>query len=337
VYVLDTTSERIETVRVVLAQLNLTDQPTQFQTKMNNFIHAIKSNLNFYKATPLYYKCKDDSFSLYKPAGVKLPDLRVEQQNLPTNLYIRNDHKIDSIREIQKLLNEKLKLTLIDQNIDEIKDTFLKIVEESFTEPKSGSLEGLTTSVYIMINKIIESPELTKSLAMLPFKKYSIALHSVNVMALAIAYGLNHKYSKTNLRILALASLLHDVGKVQLSSEILTASQALTDEEFNYIKLHPTSGYNILKRCRFADEKISQTALLHHERINGHGYPNGIKRIPVFSQIAGIIDCYEVLINDQRPYRNTLSPYEALDVIKNEMINGKFNKSIFEKFVCSLS
>jgi HD-GYP domain-containing protein (c-di-GMP phosphodiesterase class II) len=78
------------------------------------------------------------------------------------------------------------------------------------------------------------------------------------------------------------------------------------------------------------------TALQHHERIDGSGYPNKLKCISKTAQIVGLIDCYESLTKDDRPYRNALDSFKALTILKKEVEVGKFNKKILEKFVYSL-
>ena len=67
------------------------------------------------------------------------------------------------------------------------------------------------------------------------------------------------------------------------------------------------------------------------------GYPNGKGKISDISQIIGIIDCYEALTNDERPYRSAMAPYDALKIIKKDVSGGKFRKENFEKFAYSLA
>jgi len=129
---------------------------------------------------------------------------------------------------------------------------------------------------------------------------------------------------------------LHDVGKAKIDFEILTAPRKLTYDEFDKMKSHTTTGHQILSSCKFANPDIKLCALQHHEKIDGSGYPNGLKHISKIAQIIGIIDCYEALTNDDRPYRSAMDPFKALTIIKDDVIAGKFNRRIFEKFCYSL-
>ena len=75
----------------------------------------------------------------------------------------------------------------------------------------------------------------------------------------------------------------------------------------------------------------------HHEKLDKSGYPNGKGNMSDISQIIGIIDCYEALTNDDRPYRSAMAPYDALNIIKKDVVEGKFRKEVFEKFTYSLA
>jgi len=124
---------------------------------------------------------------------------------------------------------------------------------------------------------------------------YSIVLHSINVMAFALAFASFNNYSKYEAKTLGLCALLHDVGKKKINKDILYAPKKLTNAEFAEIKGHTTEGYNILSECKFKDKEISICALEHHEKLDGSGYPNNKTMISRNAQIVGIIDCYEIL------------------------------------------
>jgi putative nucleotidyltransferase with HDIG domain len=211
------------------------------------------------------------------------------------------------------------------------------LVDELFSEPSSGVLEGLSNTVNIILSEFIEYPDIIKTFWQITENGYTIASHSVNVMALAIQYATSRKYDKSKIKLLAMCALLHDVGKTKTDSVILTATQKLSDAEFAKIKFHPIQGYNLLKRCKFSDPELKLTALQHHERLDGSGYPNGLTHLSEFAQIISLLDSFEALTKDERPYRDSMIPYNALDLIKKEVIAGKFDKDIYAKFLYSLS
>lgn len=130
---------------------------------------------------------------------------------------------------------------------------------------------------------------------------------------------------------LRVAMLLYDVGNLMLPQEILQKDGPLTDEERNYIQNHPRIAEDILEPIEGIKD-IIPIIEKHHENWDGSGYPNKLagNDIPLSSQIILIIDAYFAL-TEPRIYRKALSPYEALDVIK-EGANKKWNSTLVNEF-----
>ena len=302
----------------------------------DNYFKARKSNLNYYQAVPLFYYNNNGRFVLYKPAGVKLSDIRIDQKLHPETLYIKQTDKLAGIREVQTAFNKQLKKDIRSQDPEKVKDTIIAIVEETYNEPRSGSIEGLSETVNILVSEIANESNVIRNLLFVSHNDYTTVLHSINVMALVIGYASHEKYSLAEKKILGLAALLHDVGKAKIVSEILLAPRKLTDDEFDTMKSHTTVGYHILSRCKFSNSDIKLSALQHHEKKDGSGYPKGLNHISKTASIVGLVDCYEALTSDDRPYRNATDPFKALTIIKDDVKAGKFDRRIFEKFCYSL-
>ena len=217
-----------------------------------------------------------------------------------------------------------------------VKITLIKIVEEAFSNPISGSLEGLSATVNILVNECNKESKLARNLLLEPPNDYNIFLHSVNVMALSIDFGFKERFSIAETKILGLSALLHDVGKTKINPNLLKATDQLDDDEFEEFQTHTTIGYQLTSKCHFPNPDVKMTALQHHERIDGSGYPNKLKRISKTAQIVGLIDCYESLTKDDRPYRDAVDSLKAITILKNEIEAGKYNRKIFEKFVYNL-
>lgn len=115
------------------------------------------------------------------------------------------------------------------------------------------------------------------------------------------------------------SALLHDVGKIRIPDKIINKPGKLTDEEYAYIKLHPVSGYHILKSFS-KDQIIATGAKFHHERYDGKGYPNGLagNNIPEHARIIGVADTYDAMASN-RSYRDALPQ----NVIRSELEGGK--------------
>lgn len=112
------------------------------------------------------------------------------------------------------------------------------------------------------------------------------------------------------------AGLMHDIGKIAISDEILGKPGALTDAEYQEVKRHPESGYQILKSVD-AYSSLAVIALSHHERWDGGGYPQGLKGedIPLIARIIAVADAYEAMTGD-RPYRVALSGQAAAEELR---------------------
>lgn len=273
---------------------------------------------------------------LYKPVGLKLSEMRINEELYPEKLYLKRIDKLRGIREVQKEFNQQLKTDIQSNNAISLKNTLVSIVQETFSEPRSGSIEGILETVDILVSDFASQTEVIKNLFRVSNKDYTTVLHSINVMALSIGYAQNENFSKTEKRILGLCALLHDVGKTKISSEILRAPRKLNEREFKEMKAHTFYGYKILSKCKIFNDEIKLTALQHHEKLDGSGYPNKDANISRMAQIIGIIDCYEALTNDDRPYRDSMAPLKALTLLKDDVVAGKYNRRVFEKFAYSL-
>lgn len=299
------------------------------------YIPTKPSNLKFYQAVPLYFQDKSKKFVLYKPAGNKLDNTRIDQDCYPEKLFIKKSDELRGIREVQNALHQRLKADLKTNSHTKVKNTLIKIVEETFSRPISGSLEGLSVTVNILLNELGKKSNFSRNLVFVPHNDYNIYLHSVNVTAHALDYCFKEQFSTAETKIIGLSALLHDVGKTKINPNVLKAANKLDDDEFAEFQNHTTIGYQLTSKCKFSNPDVKLTALQHHERIDGSGYPNKLKRISKTAQIVGLIDCYESLTQDDRPYRNALDSLRAVALLKNEVEIGKFNRKIFQKLAYS--
>jgi len=303
----------------------------------SEYIQARKSQLKYYRDVELFNKIEGKGFVLYKRAGIMLSDVRLDHGTHPEVLYIRQADKLKGLQEAQKGFNTELENYVKTENPAKVKETLIKVVEETLTEPRSGSLEGVSDTVGILVSDCVKESEVIKNLIDMSHTDYSFVLHSINVMAFALGFAFHMNYSQDQAKVLGLCALLHDVGKTKINQNLLAAPRKLNDEEFEEIKRHTTIGFDILRECKFAHRDISLAALEHHEKLDGSGYPNGKSRISQPAKIIGIIDCYEALTTDERPYRNAMGVFDTLnEIIGSEVKSGKFDRDIYTDFVESL-
>lgn len=140
--------------------------------------------------------------------------------------------------------------------------------------------------------------------------------HSVRVAEYAMEMAKRLGKSTEEQKVIYYAGLLHDVGKIRVPVEIINKPDKLTDEEFNQVKIHPVTGYHILKDI-YDDKQIAMGVKFHHERYDGKGYPSGLteKNIPEMARILGVADSYDAMTSN-RSYRDALSQETAREEIK---------------------
>jgi len=143
--------------------------------------------------------------------------------------------------------------------------------------------------------------------------------HSKRVAEYGVMIARRMGKSKEELEEIYQAGLLHDVGKIRVPREIINKSGKLTDEEYNTIKIHPITGYHILRGIS-RNSMIAIAAKYHHERYDGKGYPNGLvgEKIPEVARILGVADSYDAMTSN-RSYRKALPQ----DVVRSEIEKGK--------------
>lgn len=143
-------------------------------------------------------------------------------------------------------------------------------------------------------------------------------IHSVNVSIICHMFGTWLNFGSRDLETLTLCGLLHDVGKLTIPNDLLNKKDPLTQEEFNLLRTHALRGYNILQPHDI-NIHIKMTAMMHHERCDGSGYPMGLTsaQIDRFAKIVMIADVYDAMTSS-RCYRNPLCPFEVISLFEAE-------------------
>ena len=163
--------------------------------------------------------------------------------------------------------------------------------------------------------------------------------HSLHVAILAGLMGRWLHWPREYRERLLLAGLLHDVGKLKISDDILNKPGRLTTSEMDIVRHHSAYSAEILARCGLAGEAdIMAGVLQHHERGDGSGYPSGIKKdiISPFGKILAILDIYDAMAAN-RAYAHKVSPFEIFDRLNADMMEDKIDAEygvLFVKKIC---
>jgi putative nucleotidyltransferase with HDIG domain len=141
--------------------------------------------------------------------------------------------------------------------------------------------------------------------------------HQVRVAKLATMIARELNISQDQLEGIKMAAAIHDIGKMSVPAEILSKPSRLSDIEYELVKIHPEAGYNIVKDIEFP-WPIADMIVQHHERINGSGYPKGLKgeEILIETRILSVADVVEAIAS-HRPYRPAYGPDVALKEISD--------------------
>ena len=212
-------------------------------------------------------------------------------------------------------------------------------VTSMFQEARMGKAVD-TANAQKLVEEINDSvsrnPGALISLARLKTADDYTYMHSVAVCALMIALSKQLGLSEQETRRAGIAGLLHDLGKALMPMEVLNKPGKLTDEEFAIIKKHPAEGHRLLLGNSGADEMMLDVVLHHHEKIDGTGYPKGLKgeEISLFAKMGAVCDVYDA-ITSNRPYKAGWPPSESLRKMA-EWAKGHFDQRVFQAFVKSL-
>lgn len=304
---------------MIVAKDIYTDDDQFIVPKDTKLTNRILSRLKFYSIPVI---------SIYEEGEVKPDDTAASpSKDLADNANLKEQQA--DYRE-QVLATEEFKSFKknFESSTDVIKDFMDSIVSRNLeidsklllnevNKILSNSRNGL--HLFDMINCMREYDDLTYA-------------HSVSVSLLCHAMGEWLHLDEAELEILTIAGLLHDIGKLQIPSEIIKKPGRLTKGEYELVKKHTILGYNILKDQKL-DPRIKGAALMHHERCDGTGYPAGIlsKDIIPFAKITAIADVYDAMTAN-RVYREGICPFEVIEDFEK---NGyyKFDPSYLLPFL----
>jgi len=184
---------------------------------------------------------------------------------------------------------------------------------------------SLVKSEIRLMNNLLET--VSAVAAMVELRDPYTAGHQRRVAQLVDAIAQEMGLPDKQIEGLHLAAVVHDMGKINIPSEILSKPGKLTDTEFGLIKEHPHAGYEILKGIDFP-WPIAQTVLQHHERLDGSGYPDGLHGDEILpeARILAVADVIEAMAS-HRPYRPGLGIENALSEVE-ENRGTKFDTEV---------
>ncbi len=207
------------------------------------------------------------------------------------------DQLIEELQEMQEKIAELEKVVIKYNQLG-------KELQQSYKK-----LQNIMEGIAYIIMKVVETRD--------PY----FTGHHQRVSKLATAIANEMKLPQDKIKGVRFSSLVHDIGKINLPTEIVSKPGRLIEVEFNLVKNHPQIGYDILKKVDFP-WPIAEIVFQHQERIDGSGYPRGLKgdEILIEAKILGVANVIEAM-SSSRSYRPALSIDEALaEIVKNKNI-----------------
>ena len=211
------------------------------------------------------------------------------------------------------------------------------MIIEMFNQVRLGNAIELESTLPLIddINRSVQRHP-TALLSVVRLKNHDdyTYLHSVAVCALMMTLARQIGMDEHEIRMAGMGGLMHDMGKAAVSADIINKPGKLTDEEFDVMRSHPLAGQQILAACG-APFEAQDIALHHHEKINGRGYPNGLKgdEISLLARMSAICDVYDA-ITSNRAYKEGWDPADAMRQMASW--EGHFDKKLFYAFVKSV-
>ncbi len=223
---------------------------------------------------------------------------------------------------IHSVVNKNMEIHILTGEgnvpIDEKHQEMIAETKAAFDSLKTGDeldLDNIKRHVEEAVPDMVRNNDVLMRLGQLKESDDYTYQHCLRVSILATMIGKWMGYNREMLQELATAALMFDIGKMKIPDFIMKKPD-LTEDEFEVIKKHAQLGYSVLMKTKGITNNMKYSALQHHERLDGSGYPLRLKsgQIHEFAKIIMVCDIFDAMISD-RPYRKRLSPFQAAEYL----------------------
>lgn len=215
-----------------------------------------------------------------------------------------------------------------NKNTSDLKNVFTGIAKGE--KVNIQNITSISTNLFNSTDDIFAAIESIGEIKQMDENTYA---HSINVALYSILLGKWLELEESEVKSLAKAGVLHDIGKSKVDQDILHKPGKLTEDEFKEIQKHTVYGYEICKPNIWISEEIKNGVLMHHEKIDGSGYPLGLKgsQLSLYPKILAVCDVYDAL-NSKRSYKAKQTPFDTFKQMI-EIGNGKLDFKIMGVFL----
>ncbi|UCD36513.1 MAG: HD-GYP domain-containing protein, partial [Nitrospiraceae bacterium] len=240
----------------------------------------------------------------------RIADLN-DQQETETPLFV----ELEQARQIKKDAKKTVHMIMEDVRLG------IPIKTEEAERVVDTMIESIfrNRNALIILGRIKQTDEYTY-------------LHSMSVCVLMISFGRNLGFTPVQLREAGVGALLHDIGKMKVPRDILSSRTKLTNSQYDIMKKHVEYSRFMLSEADGISSLSLTLAAEHHERINGMGYPGGLRgdEISLYGQAAAIVDVYDAMTS-QRCYQQRFEPTEVLKKLYEW--SDSYNTSLVQQFI----
>lgn len=227
----------------------------------------------------------------------------------------------------------------VDQEIEVAREVYTELESSldnaltSYSKSSELDVAEVKVSTNHLVDSMIRNPDASALLVRLQSQDTYSYSHSVEASVLAIMFGRHLGLTEDELNKLALGVLLLDIGKLKLPSALLDKVGKLHQVEVRLLKQHVDYSIEVLSETPGLDPEVLSIVSYHHERIDGKGYPKGMKgtEIPVYARIAAIVDFYDAYTHP-RPYRAAHSTSQAINALYSSS-GTRFQPELVEEFI----
>lgn len=247
--------------------------------------------------------------------GLKLTNRIIKRLNERGITYVYIEDELTNDIHIEPPISEELRL----EASNTIKDTFNEMnnkgfMKNSYILNKKG--KKLTNITQQIMEEIQNNSNRLSLLANIFVTDDYVFQHSLNVTIYSLAIGLELRLSKKELTEIGTGAMLHDIGKIFIDQDILQKPSNLTNGEFETVKNHTRLGYDFLRNQLEMPLLVAHCAYQHHERLDGSGYPRGLKgnELHKYAKLISIADVFDA-VTSNRVYRDAKLPHEGLEIL----------------------
>ena len=274
----------------------------------------------------------DGKMVLYLREGDKLSDGKIERLHMADtgdSFFVKEEDRW----KYRDWVKEELNSPLIHphEKAKILRESSVALMEDLFENPDvNKALDEARPIITDFLNLIEEAPDAMPFMLSLSGHDFYTYNHSLDVGIYSLGLGQAIGYDKKTLEELGVASLFHDIGKRNVSLDILCKKGGLTDAEWEQMRMHPQYGLIIMNQHPNLSDAIKAACFEHHESWSGNGYPQQIagNEIHPFARIVAITDTYDAMTT-QRSYNVPLKPFDAVAMMK-EKLAGRYDPEMLK-------